>query len=71
MITREFHLSNAEYAWIVSTFQVAYALIWVGGGVLLDLVGTRLGLALAIVWWSAARILTGVAHSVASFGLFP
>ncbi len=70
VITREFHLSHTEYAWIVSAFQIAYALMWVGGGVLLDLVGTRLGLAAAMIWWCAAHVLTGFSNSVASLGLF-
>ncbi|MFB3827190.1 MAG: MFS transporter [Bryobacteraceae bacterium] len=70
VITREFHLSATEYAWIVSAFQIAYAVMWVGGGVLLDLIGTRLGLAVAVIWWSAAHILTGIANSVAALGLF-
>ena len=37
---------------------------------LLDLIGARLGLALAVVWWSAASMLTGFANSVASFSAF-
>ena len=70
VITSDFHLSHTEYAWIVSSFQITYALMWIGGGILLDLIGTRLGLALAVLWWSVAHAVTGLANSVAGFGLF-
>jgi ACS family hexuronate transporter-like MFS transporter len=40
------------------------------GGILIDVIGTRLGLALAVIWWSLASMLTAFANSVFSFGLF-
>jgi len=69
-ITQEFHLTNTDYSRIVSAFQIAYALMWLAGGVLIDVVGARLGLILAALWWSVASMLTGLANSVFSFGLF-
>jgi ACS family hexuronate transporter-like MFS transporter len=44
--------------------------MWLVGGVLLDIVGTRLGLALAVVWWSIVSVLTGLANSLSQFALF-
>jgi ACS family hexuronate transporter-like MFS transporter len=38
--------------------------------VLLDIIGTRLGLSLAVIWWSIISMLTGLANSVLSFGVF-
>ena len=64
VITREFHMTNTEYGLVVSSFQIAYAVMWLVGGVLLDLIGTRLGLALAMVWWSLASMLPSFARSV-------
>jgi ACS family hexuronate transporter-like MFS transporter len=69
-ITQEFHLTNTDYSRIVSAFQIAYALMWLAGGVLIDVIGARLGLILAALWWSVASMLTGFANSVFSFGLF-
>lgn len=69
-ITQEFHLTNTDYSRIVSAFQIAYALMWLAGGVLIDVVGARLGLILAALWWSVASMLTGLANSIFSFGLF-
>ena len=68
VITQELHLSHTDLSRIFSAFQISYAGMWLIGGVLLDVVGTRLGLALAVIWWSAMSMLTGFANSVASFG---
>lgn len=70
LITREFHMTNADYSRIVSAFQVAYAATWLVGGVFIDVVGARLGLTLAMIWWSVASMLPGLANSVFTFGLF-
>jgi MFS transporter, ACS family, hexuronate transporter len=70
VITREFHLSHTQLASILSAFQFSYAGMWLIGGVLLDVVGTRLGLALAVVWWSVTSALTGLANSLSEFAVF-
>lgn len=69
VITKEFGMTNADYSYIVSAFQVAYAIMWLVGGVLLDLIGTRLGLTLAMIWWSIASMLPAFAHSVRTFAI--
>jgi ACS family hexuronate transporter-like MFS transporter len=70
VITAQFNLSHDDYSNIVSAFQLAYALMWLAGGVFLDVVGTRRGLALAVVWWSVSSMLTGLASSVFNLSLF-
>ncbi len=70
VITQELHLTHTDLSKIFSTFQLSYAAMWLVGGVLLDIVGTRLGLALAVIWWSAVSMLNGLANSVASFSAF-
>ena len=70
VITKELHLSHTDLSHIFSAFQISYAGMWLIGGVLLDVVGTRLGLTLAVIWWSVISMLTGFANSVASFGAF-
>ena len=45
VITQELHLSHTDLSRIFSAFQISYAGMWLIGGVLLDIVGTRLGLA--------------------------
>ncbi len=69
-IIRELHWTHADYSYVVSSFQIAYALMWLVGGVLLDLIGTRLGLTLAMIWWSISSMLPALAGSVRSFASF-
>jgi MFS transporter, ACS family, hexuronate transporter len=70
VITREYHLSHSDLSWVLNAFQLSYALMWLFGGILLDVVGTRLGLALAVTWWSIVSILTGFANSLYQFAFF-
>ncbi len=69
VITKEFHLSHTQLSDIFSSFQFAYAGMWLIGGIVLDVVGTRLGLAIAVVWWSGVSIATIFANSPFSFGV--
>src|SRR5277367_6080267 len=70
MITTQFHLNHAELARILGAFQISYAITWLLGGIFLDAVGTRLGLALAVCFWSVVNIFTGFASSVSGFAAF-
>jgi ACS family hexuronate transporter-like MFS transporter len=70
VITQQLHLSHTDLSRVFSAFQISYAGMWLVGGVLLDIIGTRLGLALAVVWWSVVSMLTGLANSLWSFGVF-
>jgi ACS family hexuronate transporter-like MFS transporter len=69
LIAHQFHFTHAELGRILGTFQIAYALTWLLGGILLDSVGVRIGLAVAAVWWSLMNILTGTAHTVMGFAV--
>ncbi|MBT9332614.1 MFS transporter [Paracidobacterium acidisoli] len=70
MIATQFHFSHEDIGKILGAFQVSYALAWLLGGMFLDAVGTRLGLALAAAWWSLINILMSLAHSVTGFVAF-
>jgi len=70
VIIREFHFTHSDYSRIVSAFQIAYAGMWLIGGVLIDFIGTRIGLTLAMIWWSVASMLPGLANSLSQFSLF-
>src|SRR5271169_4897903 len=50
-IAAQFHLSHQDLARIFGAFQISYAVTWLLGGVFLDIVGTRIGLAAAVVFW--------------------
>jgi len=70
LITAQYHLTHTDLAKILGAFQISYAVTWLLGGIFLDAVGTRIGLALAVVFWSVVNILTGFASSVFSFAVF-
>jgi ACS family hexuronate transporter-like MFS transporter len=57
----EFSWSERDYAAIVFSFQLAYAIGLVLAGRVMDRLGTRVGFALAVVLWSVAA----VGHAVA------
>src|SRR5437762_11180743 len=46
----EFHWSNADFAWIIIAFRLAYTDMQAVYGRLLDRFGTRNGLTLAVLW---------------------
>jgi ACS family hexuronate transporter-like MFS transporter len=70
LITARYHLTHTDLAKILGAFQISYAITWLLGGIFLDAVGTRLGLAVAVVFWSVINILTVFASSVFGFAAF-
>ncbi len=70
IISQQLHLNHIQLSRVFGVFQFSYAAMWLIGGVLLDIIGTRLGLALAVIWWSGVSLLTGFANSLFSFGVF-
>jgi ACS family hexuronate transporter-like MFS transporter len=65
----QLHWSESDYGWIVFSFQLAYAIMMMVSGKLIDRLGTRLGYALAMTWWSLAAMAHALAHSAFSFGV--
>jgi ACS family hexuronate transporter-like MFS transporter len=61
--------SEIEYATIVTSFQCAYAIGLLGFGWLIDRIGSRVGLIMAVLVWSIASAAHGVAASVTSFAV--
>ncbi|MCP3932560.1 MAG: MFS transporter, partial [Bacteroidetes bacterium] len=59
--------NEADYGYIVTAFQIAYAIGLVTTGRFLDKFGTRLGYLWAIVVWSIAGMGHAAARGVASF----
>jgi len=67
MLANQYHLSHTDIAKILGAFQMSYAVTWLLGGIFLDTFGTRLGLALAVSFWSLVNIVTGLANSAFGF----
>ncbi len=70
VIAAQFHFTHTDLAKIIGSFQLSYALTWLVGGIFLDVIGTRIGLAVAVIWWSLVNVLMGSASSVSGFVAF-
>jgi ACS family hexuronate transporter-like MFS transporter len=70
VLREQFHLSNVEYSRIVFAFLLAYTLSNGISGPVIDRLGTKLGYALCMVWWSIAAVLHGLATGGLSLGIF-
>jgi ACS family hexuronate transporter-like MFS transporter len=62
--------TNADFALIVISFRVAYAVGQTGAGQVLDRIGTRNGLSLGVGFYSIAAMLTSLASGFRSFCAF-
>ncbi|MDZ4657001.1 MAG: MFS transporter [Bythopirellula sp.] len=56
-LREEFGMSNESYGYILSAFMLAYTISNGLSGPMLDRLGTRVGYALCMAWWSTAGIL--------------
>src|SRR5207253_9600496 len=65
-IQREIPISNTQFSQLQAAFLIAYALMYAGGGKLLDALGTRAGFTLIMVWWSLACASHGLANRFGS-----
>jgi ACS family hexuronate transporter-like MFS transporter len=69
-LKNEYHWTNADFALVIIAFRVAYTLGQAGAGRFLDSVGTRMGLTIAVAFYSVAAMLTSLAGSLRSFCFF-
>ena len=53
-IAKEIPLSNQQFSALQSTFLFAYAFMYAGGGKLVDVLGTRRGFTVIMIFWSLA-----------------
>ncbi|HXP40746.1 MAG TPA: MFS transporter [Candidatus Acidoferrales bacterium] len=66
-LQREFGWNEIDYGNLVFAFQAAYALGMIFVGRLIDRFGTRIGYAIAMVFWSLASMGHAIAFSLPSF----
>jgi ACS family hexuronate transporter-like MFS transporter len=64
-VKSEFHLTNAEYGWIVNAFMLTYMLSAPFAGMLVDRIGLNRAATLAVGVWSCAGIATGFSRGLA------
>jgi len=69
VISRELHWTEADFGWIISAFQAAYAIMMPLAGRLVDWIGPKRGYAIAVVFWSLAAMSHSLARSVVQFAM--
>jgi len=70
VITEQFHMSNVAYSRVVFAFMLAYTIMNAVSGPMIDRLGTKLGYALCMAWWSIAAMLHALARGAFSLGVF-
>src|SRR5258708_29293803 len=70
VLREQFHLSNVEYSRVVFAFLLAYTLGNGISGMTIDRLGTKLGYALCMGWWSVAALLHAFARGGFSLLIF-
>lgn len=67
VIKNQFHMTNADYGHICSLFLLSYALAQPFVGRVIDKLGTKKGLSLALIWWSIASVGHSFVSTVRGF----
>jgi MFS transporter, ACS family, hexuronate transporter len=70
VLREQFHMSNVEYSRVVFAFLLAYTLSNGISGEVIDRLGTKVGYALCMAWWSVAALLQSVATGGFSLGIY-
>ncbi len=68
-IRKTFSVSDVDYGLINSLFLFAYGTMYAIGGRIIDVLGSRKGYAIMIIWWSLANMLHGFVSTVAGLGI--
>jgi ACS family hexuronate transporter-like MFS transporter len=63
-IARDIPVTNEQFSRLQSAFLIAYAFMYAGGGKLMDVLGTRRGFTVIMLFWSLACASHGLAVSV-------
>jgi ACS family hexuronate transporter-like MFS transporter len=69
-IQKEFDFNDVEYGWVNTSFLLSYALMFTVGGWLIDRIGAKKGLAVAVGVWSVANALHGVMNNLSQLVAF-
>jgi ACS family hexuronate transporter-like MFS transporter len=70
VLLEQFHMSNTAYSRVLFGFLLAYTITNGISGPLIDRLGTRLGYALCMAWWSVAAVMHGLTRGAWSLGIF-
>ena len=68
-LSKDLGWSETDFANVIFFFQMAYAIGYIGFGRIVDVIGARMGYAVAFVIWQVAHIAHGGAYSVTQFAM--
>lgn len=69
LLEKDLGWTQIEYGWMVTAFQLAYALGYVFSGQVVDRIGVRLGFLSSVSLWSVAAMAHAAARSVLGFSV--
>ncbi len=69
-LKKEFTWSNSDFALVIISFRIAYTVFQLVGGRVLDSLGTKRGLTVAVIWYSMAAMASSLAIGLKSFAVF-
>jgi MFS transporter, ACS family, hexuronate transporter len=69
-ITHDLRMDNIAYSWVLFAYVLGYSVMFSVGGWLIDRLGTRRGLTLAVGVWSLASLLHAATHNVVQLAAF-
>jgi ACS family hexuronate transporter-like MFS transporter len=70
ILEKQYNWTNTDFATVLIAFRVAYTIMQGGGGRMIDWLGTRLGLALSVTFYSTVACLTSLANGLGGFRFF-
>jgi ACS family hexuronate transporter-like MFS transporter len=70
ILKTHFHWTNSDFASLLIAFRLAYTIMQGVGGRLIDVLGSRLGFALVVAFYSVVAMTTAFAQGLGSFRIF-
>ncbi len=69
-IQDDLKISDLQYSYVVQSFLLAYTVAYLFAGRVTDYLGTRASMAVFVIWWSIADMLTSLSRGLLSLALF-
>jgi len=69
-LQQKFGITEGQFGALNSLFLLAYAIMYAGGGRISDWLGTRLGYALMMIWWSLSCAAHGLVNGFKGLAVF-
>jgi ACS family hexuronate transporter-like MFS transporter len=69
-LQKKFGITDGQFASLNSMFLLAYAVMYAGGGKIADRLGTRLGYAVMMIWWSLSCAAQGLVNGFRGLAVF-